>query len=243
MIAIMPMAGRGSRFANSGYAAPKPLISVDGIPMFARVLESIKQYPISKLIIVSLQEHEDAYAVRNLVSATPFPNAEIILLDGVTDGQLCTVMAAREQINTPEDILVVSSDTIIVSSLPADIKTKKLKTKGIISVANMPGDRWSFAEVDQQEAVVRVSEKIRISDHASTGMYYFSHGNEFCTYATELLKNQERTGGEYYIIPVYQKYINDGHHISLSHATEMWDLGTPESLINYLAQSGGSIEN
>ena len=30
---VLPMAGRGSRFANAGYTLPKPLIPVHGVPM------------------------------------------------------------------------------------------------------------------------------------------------------------------------------------------------------------------
>lgn len=30
---VIPMAGRGSRFANAGYKMPKPLIDVNGKPM------------------------------------------------------------------------------------------------------------------------------------------------------------------------------------------------------------------
>ena len=30
---VIPMAGRGSRFANAGYTTPKPLIPVGGRPM------------------------------------------------------------------------------------------------------------------------------------------------------------------------------------------------------------------
>ena len=31
---IMPMGGAGSRFANSGYMLPKPLIEIEGKPFF-----------------------------------------------------------------------------------------------------------------------------------------------------------------------------------------------------------------
>ena len=34
---VLPIAGRGSRFAVAGYAQPKPLIPVHGRPMIALV--------------------------------------------------------------------------------------------------------------------------------------------------------------------------------------------------------------
>ena len=38
---VIPMAGRGSRFANAGYTQPKPLIDVYGHPMIAYVVKNI----------------------------------------------------------------------------------------------------------------------------------------------------------------------------------------------------------
>ena len=36
---IMPMAGNGSRFSEQGYTVPKPLIEVDGKPMFVQAID------------------------------------------------------------------------------------------------------------------------------------------------------------------------------------------------------------
>lgn len=38
---VIPMAGRGSRFANAGYKLPKPLIPVHGIPMIKVVIDNL----------------------------------------------------------------------------------------------------------------------------------------------------------------------------------------------------------
>lgn len=235
MIAVLPMAGRGSRFSGSGYTQPKPLISINGTPMFALALGSIAKLQVRKLIVITLEEHDEHYDASQLIkNHSPYPT-EIIRLKDVTEGQLCTVMTAKEHIQLNEDILIVSSDTIIVSNLHDDIRNKRPDCKGLISVANMPGERWSFAKTDSTGRVVEVAEKVRISDHASTGLYYFSDGIEFCDLADEILLKKEKTKGEYYVIPVYQKYINQGNFVGISIATQMWDLGTPESLNQYFS--------
>jgi dTDP-glucose pyrophosphorylase len=230
----MPMAGRGSRFSGSGYTQPKPLITVHNKPMFALALKSISKLKVSKLIVITLHEHDVHFNATELIKKfSPYPTTVVALAD-VTEGQLCTVMAAEAEINTNEDIIIVSSDTIIESDLAMDIANKNKDCKGLISVANMPGDRWSFARADDSGKVVEVAEKVRISNHASTGLYYFSNGKEFCSMANKILLNKEKTKGEYYVIPVYQKFINRGEYVGISVATKMWDLGTPESLNEYL---------
>ena len=237
MIVVMPMAGRGSRFNGSGYDRPKPLIEVEGRPMFVNALESIKKLAFSKLIIVALKEHEEYFGVKAYIKQHIRYETQLILLDGVTEGQLCTVLAARDYLNTHEDVLIVSSDTIIDSDLHLDILRKPVGCKGLISVANMPGTHWSFAKTDAAGKVVEVAEKVRISDHASTGMYYFAHGRDLVTLGGQIISNDERTKGEFYVIPVYQKLIDQGAHVGITQAQAMWDMGTPDALSAYLQRS------
>ena len=39
---VLPIAGRGSRFADAGYTLPKPLIPVHGIPMIEAVVRNVR---------------------------------------------------------------------------------------------------------------------------------------------------------------------------------------------------------
>lgn len=224
------MAGRGSRFKEVGTPLPKPLISVHGKPMFAWALESLKNLQASEIIFIGLKQHDKEHGLSDLIKKVAGSNAKIILIEDVTEGQLCTVLAAKESIETEEDILIASSDTYIVSNLGKDIQNKPADSRGIISVANLPGIQWSFAKTDSTGKVIEVAEKVRISDYASTGLYYFSSGKEFVTIAEEMIRKKEKTRGEYYIIPVYQKYINRGWRIDISTAQEVWDMGTPAAL-------------
>ena len=38
---IMPMAGEGSRFLQEGWTIPKPLIELNGVPLFLRAISSV----------------------------------------------------------------------------------------------------------------------------------------------------------------------------------------------------------
>lgn len=227
----MPIAGRGSRFADKGYEIPKPLIEVGGQPMFAWAIQSLEGLPISRLIVVTLQEHEQLYGICDLFRQY-WPHdilLDFILLPDVTEGQLCTVMAAESFFEPHQSIIIVAGDTLVKGSLAQDISAQPENSAGLISVASLPGDRWSFARTDDQGKVVLVAEKVRISDHASTGIYYFRRCDIFLSYARKILDGQEKTKGEYYVIPVYQKMINDGLWVGISETTEMWDMGTPEA--------------
>jgi dTDP-glucose pyrophosphorylase len=237
------MAGRGSRFAGSRYDMPKPLIDVAGRPMVAWALDSLQGVNYSTLIFIALWEHERAFDVTARLRQIAGNDAEIVLLDDVTEGQLCTVLTAREWLDSPEDVLIASADTLVISRLGEEIANRPSDVRGIISVADMPGDRWSFARTDVYGSVVEVAEKVRISAHASTGLYYFASGDEFLDAADDLVNQQAKTRGEYYVIPVYQQYITRGRRVTVSIASEMWDMGTPEALsaftAHYLSQKKG----
>ncbi len=45
----------------------------------------------------------------------------------------------------------------------------------------------------------------------------------------EIIKNREKTSGEYYVIPVYKKYIQRGWRVETSIASMMYDMGTPDA--------------
>lgn len=240
---VVPMAGRGSRFQGSGSVLPKPLIPVAGRPMVAWAIESLKGLAYSDFIFIALVEHETAFSVCARLRSFAGPSSRVVLIDAVTEGQLCTVLAAREWIDADEDVLIASSDTLVISELGQDIARRAVNCRGLISVANVPGEHWSFARTDETGRVVEVAEKVRISDHASTGLYYFSSGHEFVTVADEMIRNRDKTRGEYYVIPVYQKYIQRGWRVETSFASQVWDMGTPSALAafeHHLARLGGN---
>ena len=53
---VIPMAGTGSRFSESGYKKPKPFIDVNGKPMIVRVLENMS-YHDARYILIAQREH------------------------------------------------------------------------------------------------------------------------------------------------------------------------------------------
>ena len=227
MLLIIPMAGRGSRYADVGYTKPKPLIEINGKPMLYHAYQSVKNVPFEKVIFIALKEHELTYGVSKIIKEQIVTDFELILLDDVTEGQLCTVLTASHFFKENQAILIAASDSLIESNIAEEVKTSQ--ADGIISVINLPGEQWSFAKTDENGKVIEVAEKTRISEYASTGIYYFNDAIRFEQQAKRLIQQRETTKGEYYIMPLYNKYIAEGAQIELSHAKSMWDMGTPEA--------------
>ncbi len=239
MLLIIPIAGRGSRYANVGYTTPKPLIVINGMPMLYHAFQSVKDVPYEKVIFIALKEHEQTYGISKLIKEQIVNNFELILLDDVTEGQLCTVLNASHYFQPNQSILIAASDSYIESNIAEEIKNTI--ADGLISVINLPGEQWSFAKTDKTGRVIEVAEKTRISEHASTGIYYFKDAKRFEQHAQQLIQQKETTKGEYYIMPLYNKLIAEEAQIELSHAKSMWDMGTPEAKLKFEKYLNGTV--
>ena len=230
MKVIIPMAGLGSRFINTGINVPKPLINIYGKYMIEWAIKNVVDLTYSELIFIILKEHDDNFELSSKLLRLNIPRAKIVILDKVTQGQLETVLAAKDILQTEEDLLISPTDTYVISNIKSAIESRSSNCAGIISVINKKGNQWSFAKIDKSNRVTAVVEKQRISSLASTGIYYFSNSNKFVSLAENIIYSNKKTQGEYYVIPVYQKYIEAGYIININKAQQMWDLGTPESI-------------
>ena len=60
---VIPMAGRGSRFAKAGYEMPKPLIDIYGHPMIEYVTRNITPSCEHRFIYICQEEHIARFAL------------------------------------------------------------------------------------------------------------------------------------------------------------------------------------
>jgi len=231
---VIPMAGRGSRFADAGYTTPKPLIPIHGTPMIRVVIENMRPSRDHRFIFIC---QNDAIATYDLTDRLQVwaPGCEIIGLDGVTEGAACTVLKAAALIDTSAPLMIANSDQyvdIAIDDYLADMDERRLD--GLIMTMDADDPKWSFAETDQEGMVKRVVEKEVISRHATVGVYNYRHGSDFCRGANQMIAEDLRVNGEFYVAPVYDRLIADGARIGIhsvgSEADGMYGLGIPKDL-------------
>lgn len=233
----MPMAGRGSRFADVGVRLPKPLIDVRGKPMYAWAMDSLPLALAERVVFICLAEHlEDRSLADDIRTRYAALNPTIVSLDRVTEGQACTVLVAREYIDNDKPLLIYNADTFCRSRLDERLATLPATVDGLLGVFEAPGDKWSFARVDGDGRVVETAEKRRISNWATTGLYYFTRGRDFVRQADAMIEANERERGEFYVAPVYNRLIAAGGNVVIDVADEVWVLGTPEDLSDFEAR-------
>jgi dTDP-glucose pyrophosphorylase len=235
------MAGRGERFLKAGVKTPKPFIDIKGRWMLEWSLKGLPAVSPERMIFVVLREHEVAFGVSQKLKERFGSKIKIVIATEVTEGAACTVLLAKEFINNNEGLLIHDVDSYIVSDIEKVIREKATGISGIIFTANLSGTRWSFAKTNENGIVIQTSEKARISDHACTGLYYFTHGRDFVAAAERMVRENKRQYGEFYITPVYQELIEQDKKVIIHDVKEYWEFGTPDSLDNFLKNYKGSF--
>jgi len=229
---LIPMAGAGSRFQQAGYTFPKPLIEVKGKPMIQVVVENLNIK--ANFIYVVQKSHREKYNLDTLLNLIT-PNCKIVEVEGITEGAACTALLAKEYIDSENPLFFANSDQFVEwDSNEFLYKMNETNADGGIVSFRATHPKWSFAKIDEQGLVTEVAEKNPISDIATVGYYYWKNGSDFVKYAEEMIEQDVRVNGEFYVCPVFNQAIADGKEIRTFDIPKMWGLGTPEDLKGYL---------
>lgn len=229
---LIPMAGRGSRFIEAGYAFPKPLIDVNGMPMIQAVVNSLGIN--AKYTYIVQEDHFNKYNLEYLLNAIT-PNCNIVKINEMTDGAARTCILASEYIDNNNPLIIANSDQIISwnsRSFLYDLYSKN--ADGGIATFKSSHPKWSYAKLNDAGLVLEVAEKKPISDNATVGVYYWKHGLDFIKYANQMIDKNIRVNNEFYVCPVFNEAIQDGKNIYAFPVDKMWGIGTPEDLNYYL---------
>ncbi|HNR86822.1 MAG TPA: NTP transferase domain-containing protein [Spirochaetota bacterium] len=238
-VMVIPMAGRGSRFANEGYRIPKPLIEVSGKPMVIQAAASLPPAEHSRFIC--LAEHLDGFPIADEIRRA-YPDARIVPLDRVTEGQACTVEIGIEDCDPESPLVIGASDNGMLwdvaryQSLIADPSVD-----GIIftfrhhaSAAANP-HMYGWVRTDSGGAVSGVSVKKAISDdpcrdHAVVGAFYFRRARYFREGLARLYRDNIRVNNEFYVDSVMDMLPAMGYRIMAFEVDDYLCWGTPDDL-------------
>jgi dTDP-glucose pyrophosphorylase len=242
---VIPMAGRGSRFAAAGCTIPKYMVEAGGLSLFEHSLSSLPLKLAGKVVFVALREHENDFGVSAFINekfgraarrAGSRSGCEVVLLAAPTRGQAETVLCARDCVPPGEEMAIFNIDTgFVSSSLAARLADPAAKKDGVLGafVLDAPETKWSFAQTDAQGVVTKTAEKEPISRYALTGMYHFTRAGDFYDAAAAAISGSETVRGEYYVAPLYNRLIAKGRRFVLDVAERIIPLGTPEDVKNY----------
>lgn len=198
------MLGKSSRFFDKGYNIPKYQLPLGKRTVFFESLKSFHKYfEKEKFIFVVRDEFNSKIFVEKEVVKLGILNYKIVESNKDTRGQAETVLIALQACIPDEPIIIFNIDTIrhnFTWPKPSEFGD------GFLEVFHAKGSNWSFIEAGENFKVIRTSEKNRISDLCSNGIYGFAKAEYFIDAYNKFLSNIDPFT-EIYIAPLFNSMI------------------------------------
>ena len=240
---IIPSAGLGRRFAQMGWKKPKPFIDINNRMMIELVVDNLAHKNADYHIILQKEHIKD-----NQTTCMRLKNnhTNIIPIEGMTEGTVCTVLHAFDEINSDKPLVIANSDQIVdfnFDEFVTDAIARNLDGSILVFEDSKKNPKWSFAKINETGNVIEVAEKNPISNLATVGIYFFASGKSFIKAAIQMIVSNERVNNEFYTCPIYNYLIKNGAEVGIYKVDEahMYGLGTPEDLTEFMRKNNFPI--
>lgn len=234
---MVPMAGLGSRFAQEGYADPKPLIPVLGRPMAVAAAADLPDAPQHVFIV-----RRDLPGLDRIAPAlqTAFAGARIVTLDAVTDGQARTCLLGMEGVDDDKPLTIGACDNGVLydaaafEALMADTSADVI-VWGFRGHANAVRRPQMYGWIDADgDRVKGVSVKAPLADPAHDpiviGAFTFRRAGDFRAAAERMIARDGRVNGEFYVDTCINDAVALGLSVRLFEVDAYLCWGTPDEL-------------
>ena len=224
---LVPCAGESSRFITQ---RPKYLLTMpDGRLMIEVVIEPFKE-KFQRLLFAVLKEHDEKFDSKNVLKKI-FPESEVLVIDELTKGQADTVFKMIEYFEVKDSFLIKDSDSYFETLINYESNKNYISVCDARKVPHIKLHNKSFAEISEQNYIIRTSEKEIISGQFSCGGYFFSNSQE---YITNYKKYEDMSIiGEYFISNIIDVMIDSEIVFQPMECTNFEDWGTYEDWIAY----------
>ena len=206
---VIPMAGEGRRFSDAGYTSPKPLLEIDGRPMFELVIRNLMVPAVERVVLLSRDEWDLSASVTSLSSALGIQISNISVSE-TTDGPAGTVELAEPVLDLEAPVVVANSDQYVSGDLSGFYEAIEAGSPGVILAMQDDDPKWSYVRVNGQGNAVEIREKVVISPLATVGIYAFSSVRLMLDAFRDMRERRDMTNGEYYVAPSYRYLIEQG---------------------------------
>ena len=227
---VLPMAGRSSRFFSAGFVRPKYELPLGTSCVLEQVVRSFERQFEAEYFVFGVRSDYDAAAfVSHVARQVGIADFDVIVFDHETEGQADTVAQMLRRCPTDgEDLTIFNCDSIHTAYDRPDLAND---VDGYLEVFRGAGTHWSFVQPSLDgEEVLRTTEKDRISDLCSNGLYWFRTAHIFLE---ALAQAQSALRAEQYVAPLYNSVIASGGRVVYREVPSeaMIFCGTPDEYV------------
>ena len=233
---IIPLGGKGERFKNSGYDLPKPLIKVLDKEILFYVIDNLDIQNNDNVFIIYNKDLEN-YNFEDIIK-NKYPFINLKKLSYNTKGACETVYNLTCEIINNDNIhlktILIDGDAYYTNNILE--KVRNIDTNGIFYIKNYDiKPVYSYIEILDNNIITKIIEKVKISDNANTGAYFFNNIYELNNNLKYVLENNILFNNEPYIscvidIMLKNNFIFTGIEVN---ENNVYVLGTPEQVKQY----------
>jgi len=243
LVNLLPMAGKGSRFKKEQYNVIKPLIHMEGDPMFMKACQS---FPSSdKWVFLFSKDVLDRNPLLTKLIDSKFRNPSIVPVKEHTSGQAATCLLGKEHIVPQKPLHIASCDYLVyydeakwkeMSSSDADILIWTYKLDSMLA---KDMNAFAYCKVAEDNlTVTEVVEKATISDepkndHLVIGSFWFKQGQDFINAAEYAITHDINVNGEHYVGNSLNTLIKAGKKVKVFEVEQWVSVGDPFELDIY----------
>ena len=248
---LIPMAGAGPRFSNNGYSKHKPILPItsrhnlETVPM---VVEAVRDLPVdlnneNTCLLFIVREFHITDGIDKILLKY-FPRAKFITVNALTEGQASTCLLASKYFDMDNPLMIAACDNGMDLPVEAFVEESKnydsliFTFRGNDAVKEKP-EAYGWVRTDDSR-VKSVSIKKKISenptaDHAIVGTFWFRSGSEFFASVEQMIANNDRINGEFYVDQVFNYLIENEQNVGVIEVDRYLCWGTPKDYEAYQA--------
>lgn len=234
---IIPMAGRGSRFADAGFSDPKPLIEVAGKSL-AEISITTLGLPDAKFVFItrSFEDPADNDKLTEIFIKN-CKNFVEVRVDSEHLGAAHSALYAEKYVDKDDELIVTNCDQSLrwdVEKFLKDVRSQR--AHGAIVLHKSSNPQHSYASLEGAR-ITKIAEKNPISDNALVGVHYWKQAKDFFETARKVVKDYKEMGySEPYVSLTYNILLINKIVVPffLTGPDRYYCLGTPSDIDNYL---------
>ena len=209
MIIIIPIGGVGQRFKENGYNKPKALINIYGKPIISYLLDNLNTDNIDYIFIPYNKEYKKYSFEDLLIKNYPKINFRFFCLENNTRGAAETINIGINNLNEERDIPVLCLDSD--NFYTCDIISQWNGKNCVFSFEDENENPiYSYVKMNENNEIIDIKEKDKISSNACTGAYGFNSINHLKKYTSKIIEGNITQKSEFYTSGVIKEMISEG---------------------------------
>jgi dTDP-glucose pyrophosphorylase len=236
---VIPMAGKSSRFFEAGFTVPKYLLPLSkkqtGITMIEGAVDSLHMK--GQLIFIVQREHT-MFRIDTFLKEK-YPDSIVLYLERYTGGCVESVYeAAKAYIDNDSPLVISNCDQYLEWDSTEFLHVcNQPNVDGCVLTYFADTVKNSYCTVDDSGRCTFFREKEVISPHSLVGVHYWKRGSDFVASAKDMIENNVRDAGEYYVSTSYNYLVKQGKFITICPLRDgeiYHTIGVPETYYNFL---------